>query len=66
MPIDDRKSAALPIGRQRADGVTGEFVVSGLANDDEQPILPRRRKDSWDVHKGILVRLVSTQSCSNR
>src|SRR4030095_4119085 len=47
--VDDSESAAVPVSRKRSDRLTGEFVLTGLTTDDEQPIAPRRRKYSWVV-----------------
>jgi hypothetical protein len=51
---DDGESAAMPVGRERSDGLRAELLVAGLAGDDEQPVAPGGHKHRWRRHDGRL------------
>jgi hypothetical protein len=51
--VDDSESTAVPVGRKRSNRLTGELVVTALARDDEQAIVPSRHKYSWGCHRSI-------------
>jgi hypothetical protein len=52
--IDDNESASILIWCKASHRVTGKFLASRFASEDEQPVAPGGRKYAWNRHVSIL------------